>query len=103
MAAGSLGWGWLAQHAGTPRALLLAAVGTAVAAIAGARFRLGDAARVNLTPSGHWPQPVVSADLHDDRGPVLVTIEYRVDPARRQGFLQRLQPLGHARRRLNAS
>ena len=102
MAAGSLGWGWLAQHAGTPRALLVAAVGTVVAAIAGARFRLGEAARVNVTPSGHWPQPVVSADLHDDRGPVLVTIEYRVDPARRQDFLHRLQPLGHARRRNGA-
>jgi len=102
MAAGSLGWGWLAQHAGTPRALLVAAVGTVVAAIAGARFRLGEAARVNVTPSGHWPQPVVSADLHDDRGPVLVTIEYRVDPERRQEFLHRLQPLGHARRRNGA-
>lgn len=102
MAAGSLGWGWLAQQFGTPRALLVAAVGTTVAAIAGARFRLGDAARVNVTPSGHWPQPVVAADLHDDRGPVLVTIEYRVDPARRQDFLQRLQPLGHARRRNGA-
>lgn len=102
MAAGSLGWGWLAQAFGTPPALVVAAAGTVLAAIVGARFRLGDAARVNVTPSGHWPQPVVGPDLHDDRGPVLVTIEYRVDPARRQDFLQRLQPLGHARRRNGA-
>ena len=102
MAAGSLGWGWLAQTFGTPRALLAAALGTAVAALVGVRFRLGEAAHVNATPSGHWPQPVVSPDLHDDRGPVLVTIEYRVDPARRHDFLQRLQPLGHARRRNGA-
>ncbi|HEY1036384.1 MAG TPA: MFS transporter [Pseudoxanthomonas sp.] len=102
MAAGSLGWGWLAQTFGTPRALLAAALGTAVAALVGARFRLGEAAHVNVTPSGHWPQPVVSPDLHDDRGPVLVTIEYRVAPARRHDFLQRLQPLGHARRRNGA-
>ena len=102
MAAGSLGWGWLAQAFGTPPALLVAAAGTVLAAIVGSRFRLGDAARVNVTPSGHWPQPVVGPDLHDDRGPVLVTIEYRVDPARRHNFLQRLQPLGHARRRNGA-
>jgi len=102
MAAGSLGWGWLAQAVGTPRALLAAAIGTAIAALVGARFRLGEAARVNVTPSGHWPQPVVSPDLHDDRGPVLVTIEYRVDPERRQEFLRRLQPLGQARRRNGA-
>jgi len=102
MAAGSLGWGLLAQAFGTPPALLVAAAGTVLAAIVGSRFRLGDAARVNVTPSGHWPQPVVGPDLHDDRGPVLVTIEYRVDPARRQDFLHRLQPLGHARRRNGA-
>ena len=102
MAAGSLGWGWLAQTFGTPRALLAAALGTAVAALVGARFRLGEAAHVNVTPSGHWPQPVVGPDLHDDRGPVLVTIEYRIDPARRATFLQRMQPLGRARRRNGA-
>jgi MFS family permease len=102
MAAGSLGWGWLAQTFGTPRALLAAGLGTAVAALVGARFRLGEAAHVNVTPSGHWPQPVVGPDLHDDRGPVLVTIEYRIDPARRATFLQRMQPLGRARRRNGA-
>lgn len=102
MAAGSLGWGWLAQTFGTPRALLAAGLGTAVAALVGARFRLGEAAHVNVTPSGHWPQPVVGPDLHDDRGPVLVTIEYRIDPAQRATFLQRMQPLGRARRRNGA-
>nr|WP_298151157.1 MFS transporter [uncultured Pseudoxanthomonas sp.] len=102
MAVGSLGWGAAAQAFGTPAALAAAAVGTALAALFGLRFRLGEAARVNVTPSGHWPQPIVSPDLEDERGPVLVTIEYRIDPARRAIFLQRMQPLGRARRRNGA-
>ena len=73
-----------------------------MAALFGLRFRLGEAARVNVTPSGHWPQPIVSPELEDERGPVLVTVEYRIDPARRTTFLQRMQPLGRARRRNGA-
>ena len=102
MAAGSLGWGAAAQAFGTPAALAAAAVGTTLAALFGLRFRLGEAARVNVTPSGHWPQPIVSPELEDERGPVLVTVEYRIDPARRTTFLQRVQPLGRARRRNGA-
>jgi len=102
MAVGSLGWGLVAQAYGTPTALIVSAAGTVIAALASWRFRLGEAARVNVTPSGHWPQPVVAGDVGGDRGPVLVTVEYRVDIARREEFLARTQPLGHARRRNGA-
>lgn len=102
MAVGSLGWGLVAQAYGTPTALIVSAAGTVIAALASWRFRLGEAARVNVTPSGHWPQPVVAGDVGGDRGPVLVTVEYRVDIARREEFLARMQPLGHARRRNGA-
>ena len=102
MAVGSLGWGAVAQAYGTPMALIVAAIGTVIAALASWRFKLGEAARVNVTPSGHWPQPVVAGDVGGDRGPVLVTVEYRVDIARREEFLARMQPLGHARRRNGA-
>lgn len=102
MAVGSLGWGAVAQAYGTPMALTVAAIGTVIAALASWRFKLGEAARVNVTPSGHWPQPVVAGDVGGHRGPVLVTVEYRVDIARREEFLARMQPLGHARRRNGA-
>ncbi|WFC40728.1 MFS transporter [Pseudoxanthomonas sp. SE1] len=102
MAVGSLGWGAIAQACGTPTALIVAGIGTVIAALASWRFKLGEAARVNVTPSGHWPQPVVAGDVGGDRGPVLVTVEYRVAVARREEFLARMQPLGHARRRNGA-
>jgi hypothetical protein len=31
----------------------------------------------------------VSHEIQDDRGPVLVTVEYRIDSAKRRPFLQR--------------
>ncbi|MGQ0801026.1 MAG: MFS transporter [Pseudomarimonas sp.] len=99
MAAGSLGWGALAQQTSTAVALLAAAAGTVLAALFGLRFRLGEAARVNATPSAHWPEPVLVEGIVGDRGPVLVTIEYRVRLDQRQRFLDLMQHLGRHRRR----
>ncbi len=99
MAIGSLGWGTLAQQTSSTTALIAAAVGTVMAALLGLRFRLGDAANVNVTPSGHWPQPVVVDDIAGDRGPVLVTIEYRIALDRREEFLRTMRSLGRSRRR----
>jgi MFS family permease len=99
MAIGSLGWGTVAQQTTTTTALLAAAAGTVLAAFFGLRFRLGEAANVNVTPSGHWPQPVVVEDIAGDRGPVLVTIEYRIALDRRDEFLRLMHALGRSRRR----
>src|SRR5690606_34918464 len=63
------------------------AAGTALAALFSLRFRLGDAANVNVTPSGHWPQPIVVEDIAADCGPVLITIEYRIALDLREEFL----------------
>lgn len=99
MAVGSLGWGTLAQQTSTVLTLVVAAAGTALAALFGLRFRLGAAANVNVTPSGHWPQPIVVEDIAGDRGPVLITIEYRIAPDRREEFLRLMKTLGRSRRR----
>lgn len=99
MAVGSLGWGALAEHTSTGRALNFAAAATALAAIIGWAFKLGPAAHLNLQPSGHWPTPDLVASADDDRGPVLVTIEYQVELARCDDFLVLLRELGRSRRR----
>lgn len=99
MALGSLGWGTLAQQTSTSLALLVAAAGTVLAALFGLRFKLGEAANVNVTPSGHWPQPVLVEEIAGDRGPVLVTIEYRIALDQREEFLRLMHALGRSRRR----
>jgi quinol monooxygenase YgiN len=63
------------------------------------RWHLVTGAEIDLTPSMHWPAPIVSRAVEADRGPVLVTVEYRIDPAQRKPFLAALDHLCHERRR----
>src|SRR3546814_3401330 len=85
MAAGSAIWGQVATWTSIPTALLIAAAGALVAIPLTWRARLGQGENLDLTPSMSWAAPVVAEDFDDhlDRGPVLVTIRYRIDEADR--------------------
>jgi Transmembrane secretion effector len=56
-------------------------------------------ALTNYGPSDHWPAPVVAGTVAGDRGPVMITIEYRIDPAQGAAFAVVLERMGHVRRR----
>ena len=99
MALGSILWGHLAGRFGTSAALLAAAAGALSCMLPAARFRLQSAGALNLAPSSHWPQPVVTGSVDADRGPVLVTVEYDVAPERAADFLEAVGSLAKARRR----
>lgn len=72
----------------------------AVAAVAlTGRWKLQTGAGIDLSPSMHWPAPLTVAPIEQDRGPVLVTVEYRIDPRNRAPFLEALARLEHERRR----
>jgi quinol monooxygenase YgiN len=96
---GSAIWGQVAGMVGLPAAHFLAAAGAIAAIPLTWRCKLQTGAGVDLTPSMHWPAPVLSQEIENDRGPVLVTVEYRIDPANRQEFLSQLEKLGQERRR----
>jgi MFS family permease len=96
---GSTAWGKVAAVLGLPAAHFLAAVGVIVAIPLTWRWKLQAGTSVDLTPSMHWPAPLAAHPIQDDRGPVLVTVEYRVRPQDRQEFLQVLEQLGYERRR----
>ena len=97
--AGSALWGQVATVWGLPLAHFIAAAGALLAIPIAWRWHLQTGVNVDLTPSLHWAAPVVSHEIQDDRGPVLVTVEYRIDPARRRAFLAALDRLGRERRR----
>ena len=85
MAAGSVLWGAVTEQAGVAVALLCAAVGLLVGLAAMVRYPLkGD--ELDLTPSTHWPEPIVVIEPHADDGPVLVMVEYRIDPRQARDF-----------------
>ena len=100
MAAGSTWWGSVASRIGVPSTLLVAA-GLLVAAslILAWRFPLGRASVLDLAPSLHWPAPLVEGAVEHDSGPVLVTIEYRVDPGKLRDFFSAMQEMRRIRRR----
>ncbi|MBB3769890.1 MFS family permease [Angulomicrobium tetraedrale] len=98
MAGGSLGWGFIAQAIGLPATLLAAAAGLVITGLIVHRVALprGEA---DLTPSHHWPEPMLAEPVEGDRGPVLILIEYRVAKADRDAFLTALRQLSDSRRR----
>lgn len=99
MTAGSTVWGLVAQGAGIDLALVIAAIGGSLAGLALARLVKLPSGTDDLTPSRHWPDPASAAPVPGDRGPVLVTITYRIDPADRHAFLEAIRDLARIRRR----
>ena len=63
------------------------------------RWKLQTGTGIDLTPSMHWPAPIVTHEIEHDRGPVLVTVEYRIDPKNRDAFLDSLERVANERRR----
>jgi MFS family permease len=99
MTLGSVIWGKLAAILGLPAALFIAAAGAVVAIIVTWPWKLQAGTALDLTPSMHWPTPEVAQDVDRDRGPVLVTVEYRVRPEDREAFLDSIEPLRQERLR----
>ena len=96
---GSALWGQIAGMVGLSAAHFLAAAGALIALPATWRWKLQTGTAADLTPSSHWPIPVLTHELDDDRGPVLVTIEYRINPRDREPFLAAINTLARERRR----
>jgi len=99
MSLGSLAWGALAERGGLPLTHALAAGGALVALVLTRRWRLRSGPQADLTPSMHWPQPVLARPLADEAGPAMVTVEYTVAPGDRAEFFAALAYVAHERRR----
>ena len=91
MAAGSLGWGLVAQQIGVPMARCWPArSGWRWSACVFHRVKL-PAGEADLQPSNHWPEPLLAEPVAHDRGPVMIQVEYRIRKEDRAAFLR-----GHA-------
>ncbi|MGO8858478.1 MAG: MFS transporter [Steroidobacteraceae bacterium] len=96
---GSMLWGQVARIGGVPMAHCIAAAGVLLAIPLTWRWKLQTGAALDLTPSMHWPNPVLGQQVESDAGPVLVTVEYRIDETNREAFLRGLDLLSHERGR----
>jgi MFS family permease len=102
MALGSVLWGQVATRIGIPPALTTAALGMVVAIGLTWRFKLGQHEILDFTPTLDWAAPVVAEVPEPDSGPVMVTIEYRVQPTKRTEFVSEMQAVREMRRRNGA-
>ena len=96
---GSAIWGEVAALTTVPAAHLVAAAGALITVPLLWHWKLQTGAGLDLTPSMHWPAPVLVTDVAHDRGPVLVTVEYQVEAKNRKNFFDAITKLGGERRR----
>jgi len=99
MTGGSILWGTLATNTSVATALLVAALGQATALVLAFRWRLPHDSATDLAPSNHWAEPVISVQPAEDRGPVLIEIEYRIAPSQSDEFVAALHRFRPVRQR----
>jgi MFS family permease/quinol monooxygenase YgiN len=99
LAVGSLLWGVVATHSGIPIAFQAGGVALLVGAAVSRRFELHGLSNLDLRPDPRWSLPQPACELDGDEGPVLVTLEYRVEPAETDAFLRAVRRLEAIRRR----
>jgi quinol monooxygenase YgiN len=99
LAGGSALWGALAASHGAAIALVASAAVLVGGLVVASRLSLGALEGLDLRPSMHWPEPQLSGEPDPDGGPVLVTVEYRIDPARADEFVRMMDGIARTRRR----
>jgi len=97
-ALGSLLWGALAAGLGDPLAILLAALGAVLGLAAGLRWHLADSEKQDLRP-WHVSVPRLLIEPRPQEGPVMVQIEYCVDPQQAEDFLRAMHEVRRMRER----
>jgi MFS family permease len=99
LAIGSAAWGAGAERIGVPATFEIAGAAVAVSRLFVWRLRLPEGAGPDLSPAPRWPDPQLGTAVAADRGPVLVTVEYAIDPAEAEPFARAMRVLGEIRLR----
>lgn len=101
-AIGAALWGQVASLTDTRTSLIVAALSAVLALLLVRRIPLDAATRRDLTPSPFWKMPELSVAVEPHGEPVMVQIEFRIDPARASEFMTLMQESRGARLRNGA-
>ncbi|MEU4804560.1 MFS transporter [Actinosynnema sp. NPDC023587] len=100
-AVGALAWGAVGGVLGVRSGLVVPAVALVlVVAVAASALPLTER-ELDTSPASLWDTPPEISDV--ERGPVLVTVEWRVDSARAESFVEAMRKVGRSRRRTGAT
>jgi MFS family permease len=83
---GAFIWGRFAEFTNVPASLAVAAVTLLVSVLVTRKRILEGAQEEDHTPTHPWQEPTPSTPVQVDDGPVMVTLEYLIDPARAAEF-----------------
>ncbi|MCA1619665.1 MAG: MFS transporter [Acidobacteria bacterium] len=103
LAAGSAAWGATAESAGLTATLLAASAALVLGLAAAPLFPLRGGEGLDLNPSLHWSEPTFVHEPPPDDGPVLVTVEYFIDPERAFEFARAMRESKRIARRDGAT
>lgn len=99
LAIGSLAWGLVTGAASVEVALTIAAGGLVAGVVLARRWPLADSERSDLTPAVEWADPNVDIEPLPHDGPVMIIVEYEIDPSDAERFVAAMEQLGRVRRR----
>lgn len=84
---GSILWGTIAKKIGIPETFLIIGFGALIVNLIMIRlFPLANIEGRDLSPSIHWPAPNLQFGFAHEKGPVLVMVEYLIDPKQSKAF-----------------
>jgi hypothetical protein len=97
MALGAAAWGWLAEHTSTPIALSVAAAGLLAGLPVAWSYRLTDGQTADLDSAQAKgltrAAPAALMEKEPEDGPLLISVEYRIDPAEVEAFVRAIHDL----------
>ncbi len=102
IAVGAWTWGVIANLAGVAEALLVSALCLALSPLLGVWMRMPQVQGPNEQTSDWLEDPEMRLQLTERSGPIVVEIEYRVDPRRARLFYAVMQQVQHSRQRNGA-
>jgi MFS family permease len=103
LALGSAFWGALANTVGTHWALGASAASVIVLQGLYRHVTVEMGQEADIVPGARLPELALAAEPLPDDGPVLIQLEYRIDPKDRDAFLKAIQKVGPTRRRNGAT
>jgi len=103
IAVGSLVWGTLASKTNLRTPFLASGATMLLGAVVGRQRWFKLSGRIpDLTPSLHWPKPVLVCEPAPEEGPVVVSTEYRVARENQAAFIEAAAHLRRRRQRSGA-
>ena len=101
-ALGALIWGAVAEQSGLRSALVVAGIVMAISALLTTPLRLARYIDVDTEMTQFMDDPPAVTSVHDDDGPILITVNWTIAEDKHEDFIAAMQPVRHALKRQGA-